>query len=177
MPPAAEKVLHETALCDTVLSDYYYWMRLTDEQKSAEIPDDRTQKVLDFLSSENQYCEAVFRTKEKRLNDIYNSMLERMVESDSTFPYYENGYFYYSRTLPGRSYPVYYRYKNSTEEPYLDVNGIADGKQYCRISSMQVSPDNRYLLYCADFIGRNKYTLYVKDLITGTLLPDSVEVV
>lgn len=174
MPPAAEKVLHETALCDTVLSDYYYWMRLTDEQKSAEIPDDRTQKVLDFLSSENQYCEAVFRTKEKRLNDIYNSMLERMVESDSTFPYYENGYFYYSRTLPGRSYPVYYRYKNSTEEPYLDVNGIADGKQYCRISSMQVSPDNRYLLYCADFIGRNKYTLYVKDLITGTLLPDSV---
>lgn len=174
LPPAAEKVLHKTVLCDTVLSDYYYWMRLTDEQKSAEVPDDQTRKVLEFLRNENQYTNAVFTKKEKKLTDIYNSMLGRTVESDSTFPYYENGYLYYSKTIPGRNYPVYCRYKNSNEEQYMDVNEIAAGKQYCRISSMQVSPDNRYLMYCADFIGRNQYTLYVKDLSTGVLLSDSV---
>ena len=37
--------------------DPYFWMRLTDEQKNAEHPDEQTQKVLDYLNSENDYLE------------------------------------------------------------------------------------------------------------------------
>lgn len=112
LPPAAEKVLHKTVLCDTVLSDYYYWMRLTDEQKSAEVPDDQTRKVLEFLRNENQYTNAVFTKKEKKLTDIYNSMLGRTVESDSTFPYYETVTF----TIPRLSQGETIRYIAGTKQ-------------------------------------------------------------
>ena len=37
--------------------DNYYWMKLTDEQKNAEDPDEQTQKVVHYLNAENDYRE------------------------------------------------------------------------------------------------------------------------
>jgi len=39
--------------------DDYFWMRLTDEQKDTENPDDQTREVLQFLENENSYREKV----------------------------------------------------------------------------------------------------------------------
>ena len=39
---------------DTIVDDYY-WMRLSDEQKEAENPDQQTQNVIDYLNDENDY--------------------------------------------------------------------------------------------------------------------------
>ena len=38
-----------------------------------------------------------------------------------------------------------------------------------------MSPDGRYLAYGADFTGYREYTVHVKDLSTGRLLPDRLE--
>jgi len=36
--------------------DPYFWIRLTDEQKKAKQADNHTQKVLDYLTAENEYA-------------------------------------------------------------------------------------------------------------------------
>jgi oligopeptidase B len=64
-PPVAEKIPHKLEAHGDVRIDNYYWMRLSDEQKNAETPDEQTQKVLDYLNAENAYTDAILKHNEK----------------------------------------------------------------------------------------------------------------
>ncbi|HQK69650.1 MAG TPA: S9 family peptidase [Bacteroidales bacterium] len=174
-PPVAEKIPHE--VYDGRI-DNYYWIRLTDEQKSSTQPDEQTKKVLAYLEAENEYGRAVLKHTEELQKKIYDELIGRMKQNDETVPYFDNGYYYYTKYYEGKEYPVYCRKKeslNAPEEIILDVNRIAEGKSYCSVSGLAVSPDNGILAYGADFLSRRKYTIYFVDLKTGTLLPDIIE--
>ena len=54
-PPIADIVPKEMESHGETRTDNYYWMRLSDEQKNAKNPDVHTQKVRDYLNSENDY--------------------------------------------------------------------------------------------------------------------------
>src|SRR5262249_14297494 len=60
------------------------------------------------------------------------------------------------------------------EEVMLDGNAMAKGHEYFRIGSSKVSPDGKLLAYTEDDIGRRQYTLRVKNLDSGAVLPDAV---
>lgn len=173
-PPVAPKHETDVKTCAGILKDNYYWMRLSDEQKSAETPDDQTAEVLNYLKAENNYAESILSKQRSLINDITAELKARIIEDDSSVPYYKNGWYYYTKNEKGKNYPIYYRKKGDVEEIYLDVNELAEGKSFCSITSATISPDNRYLCYSADFIGRRQYTLYVKDLTTGKLLEKSI---
>ena len=55
LPPIAEKSPTILTNHGDVRIDNYYWMKLSDAQKNAEVPDQATQKVLDYLNAENDY--------------------------------------------------------------------------------------------------------------------------
>ncbi len=57
----------------------------------------------------------------------------------------------------------------------LDVNKIAEGKDFCIVSGINVSPDNKILAYGTDFVSRNRFTISFKNLQTGELLSDRIE--
>ena len=61
-----------------------------------------------------------------------------------------------------------------TEEILLDANVLAEGQKYFRFGNFAVSPDHRLLAYSTDLEGDEAYTIYVKDLATGELLPDRI---
>src|SRR5438132_9536403 len=46
---------------------------------------------------------------------------------------------------------------------------------FLSLGAYAVSDDGQRLVYTVDFTGAREYTLYVKDLRTGTLEPDRVE--
>ncbi|MDG2449799.1 MAG: hypothetical protein P8M34_09170, partial [Saprospiraceae bacterium] len=56
-------------------TDPYFWMRLTDDQKNAETPDDQTQGVLDYLNAENDFTENVM----KHTSDFQKEIFEEIV--------------------------------------------------------------------------------------------------
>ncbi|MGQ9621220.1 MAG: S9 family peptidase [Bacteroidales bacterium] len=158
--------------------DNYYWIRLSDEQKNSLIPDDQTKKVLDYLKAENEYTKTVLNHTEALQKKIYDELIGRMKQNDETVPYFDNGYYYYTKYYEGKEYPVYCRRKDTMDNPeeiMLDVNRLAEGKSYCSVTGLVVTPDNRILAYGADFIGRRRYTIYFIDLNSGTLLPDMIE--
>lgn len=174
-PPLAEKIPYEVTGNRT---DNYYWMRLSDEQKSASNPDEQTQKVLDYINLENTYKKEVLKHTETLQESLYNELVGRIRQNDETVPYYDNGYYYYSRFLEGKEYPVYYRKKGSPDAPdelLLDVNKIAEGQKYCSVSGLAVSSDNKILAYSVDLVSRRRYTIYFLDLSTGLMLPDKIE--
>ena len=174
-PPVAEKIPHE--LFDK-RTDNYFWMRLSDEQKNSAKPDEQTAKVLNYLKSENEYSKAILGHAAELQKTIYNEIIGRIKQNDETVPYLDNGYYYYNKYTEGKEYPVYFRKKGSLEAPeelLLDVNKIAEGKNYCSVSGVNVSRDNKILSYGVDFVSRRRYTINFIDLTTGQLLPDVIE--
>lgn len=175
IPPVAEKQPYELVSHGDTRIDNYYWMRLSDEQKEAEVHDDQTQKVLDYLNAENDYLEAVMGHADALREKLYSEMVGRIKQDDESVPSLDNGYYYYSKYLEGKEYPVYYRKKGSldaTEEILLDVNLLAEGKSYCSVTSPQISFDNSIMAYGVDYVSRRRYDVHFVDLNTGEELGD-----
>ena len=61
------------------------------------------------------------------------------------------------------------------EEITLDVNALAESEAFLSVGLYEVSDDARYLAYSTDTTGFRDYTLRIKDLQTGELLPDAIE--
>jgi len=158
--------------------DDYHWMRLTDEQKNAENPDEQTQEVLDYLNAENAFLDAEMEHTNDFQKDLFEEMKGRIKEDDSSVPYKKNGYFYITKYELGQQYPVYTRKKENLEakeEILFDVNVMAEGHDYYTLGGLSVSPDNTKVVYGVDTVSRRQYTLYVKDLITGEVLKEKIE--
>ncbi len=176
-PPVAEKIPHKLVAHGDTRIDNYYWMRLSDDQKNAKVPDEQTRKVLDYLHAENDYCEAKLAPVQELREKLYREITGRLKPDDVSVPFPENGYYYYTRYEEGKEYPLYCRKKGSPEAPeevMLDANELAAGHDYFGIGGWSVSPGNDLLVFGVDTVGRRQYVLMFKDLRTGDLLADEV---
>ena len=175
--PVAQKISQEFQEFGNTRIDNYFWMRLSDAQKNAATPDAQTRQVLDYLEAENAYLQAEMAGTQALQSELFEELKGRIKPDDSSVPYLDNGYFYFSKYEQGKEYPIHYRRANkegAADELLLDVNKLAEGQSYCGIGGLSVSPNNQLLAYSVDFVSRRNYTLRVLDLQTGQLLPDSV---
>ena len=145
--------------------DDYFWLR---EKSDPE--------VIEYLNAENRYTDALMKPLEGFRESLYKEMLARIKETDESAPYRQHGYWYYQREVEGLQYPIHCRRKGTMEAPeevLLDVNELAKGHAYTAVGLLDVSPDGTKLAYTVDLTGFRQYTLHVKDLATGELLPDT----
>jgi oligopeptidase B len=166
-PPVAKKVPNSTEVNGRTLVDNYYWLR-----------DKKNPEVKAYLEAENAYTDAVMKPTEGLQKKLYDEMLSHIKETDIEVPYKEGGYFYYARTEAGKQYQIHCRKKGSLEAPeeiVLDVNELAKGQKFMSLGTFDVSDDGNLLAYTTDNTGFRQYTLAVKDLRTGKLLPDHAE--
>lgn len=176
--PLAKKVKETLTIHGDTRTDDYFWMRLSDEQKEAEVADDQTKDVLDYLKAENAYRAAVMAPTEDLQKKLFDEMVARIKQDDASVPTSKNGYSYYTRFEVGADYPLVCR-KALTEgaEEAILLNGPEMGmnQAYFDIGGYDVSSNNNLLAYSVDWVSRREYTLYVKDLITGAMLADKIE--
>jgi oligopeptidase B len=175
-PPVAPIRRTETSVHGHTLVDNYSWLR---ERENTE--------VLAYLEAENAYCDAVLEPTKALQKTLYDEMVSHIKETDVSVPFRDGGYWYYSRTEQGSQYPIYCRKKVSASDPehfpgdaapeevILDINELAKNESYMAVSSMSISDDDNLLAYSIDNKGFRQYTLQVKDLRTGELLPERVE--
>lgn len=177
-PPVAKKEATELIEHGDKRIDPYFWMRLSDDQKEAEVADPQTRDVVAYLEAENNYTDQILAHTKTLQDTLYHEMIGRIKQDDRSVPYSVNGYQYYSRYEEGKEYRLYCRKKNEKEAPEeIMLNGpkMAEGTNYFSISGRSVSENNRYLAYGLDLVSRRNYTIHVKDLETGELLPDKIE--
>ena len=177
-PPNATKKTHEMTIHGDTRVDDYYWMRLTDEQKSATVKDSHTQEVLDYINAENAYTQKRLKHTEKFQNDLFDEIVGRIKKDDESVPYLDNGYYYYTRYEKGKEYAIHCRKKGSLdgdEEVIMDENELAEGFDYFAIGSMSVSPDNQWLAFGVDTLSRRFYEINFKNLNTGDILQQTIE--
>lgn len=177
-PPVAKKIEEKLQIHDDTRIDPYFWMRLSDDQKEAETPDAQTQDVLDYLNAENDYLKRVMKPTEALQETLFEEIVGRIKQDDSSVPVSVNGYTYYTRFEQGEDYPYYCRkqnIENAEEEIMLNGPKMGKDKSYFAIGGRSVSENNRFLAYGVDWVSRREYTLYFKDLTTGALLEDTIE--
>ena len=176
--PSAEKQAESLTIHNSTRIDNYFWMRLTDEQKTAKNKDNQTQKVEAYLNAENEYFDKVTASTNKFQKELFEEMKGRIKEDDTSVPYFRNNYFYITRFEKGSQYPIYSR-KNksleSDEEILFDVNQEAKEYEYFQLGALNVSPDNKLVAFATDTVSRRQYTIQIKNLETGELLTDKIE--
>ncbi|WP_419806978.1 S9 family peptidase [Terriglobus sp.] len=172
-PPVARREPHPTHIHGQTLEDDYFWLRNKDSEE-----------VLDYLRAENTYTAAEMAGTEPLQEQLYREMLSHIKETDTSVPYRDGDWFYYTHTVEGLQYPIHCRRHanpareydpNAPEEVLLDVNQLATDKPFMSLGALSVSPDSNLLAYTTDDTGFRQYTLHVKDLRTGDLLPDTAE--
>ena len=177
LPPDVKRIPKDMEAHGDVRTDNYYWMRLTDEQKSAKKYDNQTQSVVDYIDEETKYLENSLKHTKPLQKTLYDEMVGRIKKDDESVPYFENKYFYYSRYEEGLEYPIYCRkYKSleNDEEIILNVNILAEGYDYFSIGGMSISPDNKWLSYGVDTLSRRYYKIYFKNLVSGDVLDQTI---
>ncbi len=150
-------------------NDEYYWLR-DDERKN---PD-----MLAYLKAENDYADQQMAGLKPLQEAIYKEIVGRIKQDDSSVPFRERGYWYYTRFETGKDYPVHARRKGSMEAPeevLLNVNDMAAGKGYFSVGDYEVSPDNRILAWADDDVGRRQYVVRFRNLETGEAYPDVIQ--
>ncbi len=144
------------------INDGYSWIR--DKSWPQKISDS---KVCNLIQEENENFHNFISELEPSKQEFYQELKSRIKLSDQSTYIKRDNYFYYSKTQKDKDYPLYCRKKFSmddTEEVFLDVNIVAEGKDFCRISDVSVSPNHKFLVYSADFIGDERYHAVVIDL-------------
>ena len=175
--PKATKKPYEMTEHGNTRIDNYYWMRLTDDQKSAKKYDNQTTEVVEYIDDENSYLESNLSHTKNFQNDLFEEIVGRIEKDDESVPYFDNGYFYYSRYESGKEYAIHCRKKGSLdgqEEILLDENILADGFNYFAIGGRRVSPDNKWLAYGVDTLSRRIYEIHFKNLETGEVLETTI---
>jgi oligopeptidase B len=136
-----------------------------------------SEEVIEYLNQENAYTEAVMKSTEKLQEALFQEIKGRIKEQDESVPYFENGYYYYSRYDEGKEYPIYCRKKESQDAPeevMLDLNQMAEGYAYYSVVGVNVSPNNNIVAFGVDTVSRRQYTIYFKNLETGELLNSKI---
>ena len=166
-PPIADKKSVTLEKHGDIRIDDYYWMN---ERENPE--------VIDYLERENAYFEKMTAHTDAFEEDLFKEMKGRIKEDDESVPYKYNGYWYITKYEEGKDYPVYIRKKDvdgAVEEVMFDCNEMAKDFSYFNLRGINISPDNKLAVFGVDTLSRRKYTLQVKNLETGEILPLKIE--
>ncbi len=187
-PPVAPRREHLRSHHGDEFVDEYEWLR-----------DPEDPETVAYLEAENEWAEE----RTSHLADLRSTIVEeiraRTQETDLSLPVRRGDWWYYTRTVEGQQYAIRCRcpvdaqpsspddplasWAPPTLEPGVDVPGEqvlldsnveAEGHEFFSLGAFSVSDDERYLAWSVDVVGDERYTLRVKDLATGEVLPDEI---
>lgn len=165
LPPKAEPRPGAIRLHGDVIPDEYAWL---------EDRDDPT--VIAHLEAENAYARSFLDPLAPLVDALDAEMRGRIQEDDRSAPVRRGPFLYYTRLVAGGQYPLYCRTRgpDGAEELLLDGNALAAGLRFFRVGPLKPSPDHRLIAYGVDTTGAGTYTLQIKDLAGGALLPERI---
>ena len=184
-PPAARRIPSERIHHGDTVTDEYAWLVGKDDPATVA-----------YLTAENAYTAAMTAGQAGLREAIFAEIKGRTQETDLSVPSRKGGWWYYARTAEGSQYPVHCRCPVVAdgagqaghavppgtgqgtplpgEQILLDGNEMAGDSPFFSLGAFGVSPDGTLLAYSTDFTGSERFTLRIKDLVTGETAPDEI---
>jgi len=149
-----------------VRQDPYFWLRDRDNPE-----------VIKYLEAENEYQTKVMADTSDLRKTLFDEIKARIKQDDSSVPYREKNFEYYTRFRKGESYPLYCRRpvgEKTKEQIMLDVPTMAKGHEFYELDEGDLSANENILAFSVDTVGRRFYDIHFKDLTTGKILADKI---
>ena len=171
-PPKARKKPHEHRIHNDIRQDDYYWLN---EKENPE--------VLAYLEEENAYYDAVMEPLTAERDALLEEMVARIPDEEMNVPVQKDDFYYYTRQFKDKDYPIYARKRTAnraqleeaTEEVYLDVNTLAEGKDYYMVTDVRMSPTQDIVAYLENLDGSDRNTMLFKEIHSEETLADRLE--
>ena len=169
-PPLAPTRPHQFTRHGITIEDPWAWL------KDPNYPDVNDKDVLAYLEAENAYFDAMMAPHRPLVDRLYEEMKARIKEDESSVPQKDGDWLYWTAFETGGQYRKWWRkpVAGGPDELLLDEPALAEGKEYFRLGAFAVSNDGSKLAYAIDDNGSERFTIHVKDLATGDLLPDTI---
>ena len=169
-PPVAAKKPSRSTHHGITIEDDYSWLR------DPGYPEVTDEDVLAFLEAENAWFKARMKPHQPLVDKLFKEMRGRIKEADSSVPQKDGDWLYWVEFEEGAEYRKHWRrpVEGGDAQLILDEPALAEGKDYFRLGAASVSQDGKLLAYSVDDNGSERYTVRVKNLATGELLPDEI---
>src|SRR5438270_8261286 len=151
-PPHAPRHPRQLEAHGRARTDDWYWLRDRDDPA-----------VIAYLEAENAYTDAVMAPTVPLQEKLFEEIRARVQETDAGPPARSGGWWYYSRTVEGRQYPIMCRRPDpdrglataqvaaaarggrpDDEEVVLDGSGLGQG-DCLAVGGFDVSPEHQLL--------------------------------
>ncbi|GAB2878681.1 S9 family peptidase [Nocardioides pacificus] len=184
--PVADRRPVETTHHGETRVDDYEWLR-----------DKDSPEVTAHLEAENAWTERRTAHLADLRQSIFEEIRSRTLETDLSVPTRKRGYWYYGRSFEGKEYGASCRVPVGAddewtpprpvedcapdqpalpgEERLLDLNELAEGHEFFSLGGSAISPDATLIAWSTDTVGDERYTVRVKEIATGELLPDQID--
>ena len=163
-PPQAPRRPSSRTLHGRTVSDDYAWMRQTDDPE-----------LLAYLEQENAWTEQGTSALAALRAEIEKELAATLPDEDLSAPRVRHGWEHRQRRPAGMQYVEHVRRPAGSDgawQTILDENVLVQGHDFVELGVCEPSPDGRLLAYSVDHAGAEVYELRVRDLATGTDLPD-----
>ncbi len=178
-PIADRRPVARTHHGDT-FADPYEWLR-----------DKGAADVMAHLQAENAYTDSRTAHLDGLRQTLFDEIKGRTKETDLSVPTRRGDWWHYSRTVEGSQYGIHCRAPLASpddwtppeltagadvpgEQVLLDGNEEAAGHEFFALGALDTTRDGRLVLYGIDTAGDERYTIRVRDLVTGALLADEI---
>jgi oligopeptidase B len=163
-----------------VVVDDYEWLRAKDDPE-----------VIAHLEAENAYTAQRTDHLGGLRERIFEEIRSRTLETDLSVPSRQGQWWYYGRTVAGKQYGIQCRAPLRSDDDWtppdlspdaevhgeqvlLDGNAEAEGHDFFSLGSVDVTTDGTRMLFGVDVAGDERYTVRVRDLVTGEQLADEI---
>lgn len=134
-------------------------------------------ETVKYLEAENAFADSWFATGSPGVEEVFEEIKSRVVETDMSVPVLHGDWWYVSRTQEGLAYPTHCRGRSAasaTESVILDENTEAGDHDYFAVGVFEIDSSHRFLAWSLDTDGSEQYELRVRDLATGIDLDDRI---
>jgi len=176
--PYLEKKPELKSCHKTTWEDNYSWIHQTNildvlKDSSLLLPEAKK-----YLEDENRYADYHLKDTKDVQKLLFNEIKGRIKLDDETLPFKDKNYEYWTKTTAEGNYSIKLRKKIGTNNIEEIWNGDKEKEklktEYFGLGDLEVSWNDQYLGYSLDLKGSEYYTIYIRDIKTGSLVTEKI---
>jgi oligopeptidase B len=159
--------------------DNYSWIHQNNILEVLKDSSKLLPEVRKYLEEENSYTEFYLSDTKNIQKKLFDEIKGRIKLDDESLPYKDYNYEYWTKTTTKGNYSIKLRKKIDSNHIEEIWNGDKEKEklktEYFGVGDLEVSWNDKYLGYSLDLKGSEYYTIYIRDIETGSLITEKIE--
>ena len=159
--------------------DNYSWIHQNNILEVLKDSSKLLPEVKKYLEEENSYTEFYLSDTKNIQKKLFDEIKGRIKLDDESLPYKDYNYEYWTKTTTKGNYSIKLRKKIDSNHIEEIWNGDKEKDklktEYFGVGDLEVSWNDKYLGYSLDLKGSEYYTIYIRDIETGSLVTEKIE--